>query len=70
MLPLSIPAPCSFAADSSASANRWLNGAGVAAAPGIDIGDTNAAAHIRFTYTTDIARIEEAIARLDACLNR
>ncbi|MBK6638013.1 MAG: pyridoxal phosphate-dependent aminotransferase [Rhodocyclaceae bacterium] len=59
-----------FASDSYALAYRLLNDAGVAATPGIDFGDTNAAAHIRFAYTTDIARIEEAIARLDACLNR
>lgn len=59
-----------FSSDSYQLAYRLLEDADVAATPGIDFGDNGAAAHIRFAYTTGIDRIEEAIRRLNACLNK
>jgi aspartate/methionine/tyrosine aminotransferase len=55
--------------DSYAFAYRLLNEAGVAATPGIDFGEANAAKYMRFAYTTSVERIEEALRRLGGFLH-
>jgi aspartate/methionine/tyrosine aminotransferase len=45
---------------------RLLDEAGVAATPGTDFGAHRAERHVRFAYTADLARIDEALARLGA----
>jgi aspartate/methionine/tyrosine aminotransferase len=75
----SIPAPpqgafylyadCSrHAADSEAFAGRLLEEAGVAVTPGVDFGRHAAASHLRIAYTQPLARLQDAIARLDRFL--
>ena len=51
--------------DSFTFCSRLLEEAGVAATPGTDFGDAGAARHVRFAYTADVARIDEALARLE-----
>lgn len=58
-----------FADDSQTFARDLLEQAGVAATPGLDFGPAEAKRHMRFAYTTDIARIEEGLARI-ACFIR
>ncbi len=53
-----------LAADSFTLATRLLEEAGVAATPGLDFGSYQPEKHIRFAYTTAIARLEEAVRRL------
>jgi aspartate/methionine/tyrosine aminotransferase len=53
-------------ADSLRLARRLLDEAGVAAVPGLDFGDHEAEAHLRFSYTTALDQIEEAVRRLTA----
>jgi aspartate/methionine/tyrosine aminotransferase len=45
-------------------ARRLLEEAGVAVTPGIDFGQHRAAGHVRFAYTTELARLETGIERL------
>ncbi|WP_374601695.1 pyridoxal phosphate-dependent aminotransferase [Niveibacterium sp.] len=52
------------AQDSAAFAHHLLETAGVAATPGIDFGQQSPERWLRFAYTTDEARIEEALARM------
>jgi len=47
-------------------AHRLLDEAGVAAVPGLDFGDHEAAAHLRFSYTTALDQIAEGVRRLAA----
>ncbi|MFO7541222.1 MAG: pyridoxal phosphate-dependent aminotransferase [Thiobacillus sp.] len=60
-------ADCSrFTGDSPAFASQLLEQAGIAATPGIDFGTHDTARHhIRFAYTQPLARLTEAMARLD-----
>ncbi len=53
-----------FTDDSYAFAFRLLEETGVAITPGIDFGSHRAERHVRFAYTTSLARIEEAVERL------
>ncbi len=58
-------AGCSrFAADAFELARTLLEEVGVAATPGIDFGRHRAGAHIRFAYTTSLARLREGVGRL------
>ena len=56
------------AKDSAAFAHHLLETAGVAATPGIDFGQQSPERWLRFAYTTDEARIEEALARMKQAL--
>lgn len=58
------------AADSFQLAQTLIEQAGVAATPGIDFGSHRPREHIRFAYTTAIARLEEAVDRLGRILRR
>ena len=53
-------------ADSMRLARRLLDEAGVAAVPGCDFGDHEPEAHLRFSYTTSLDQIAEAVHRLTA----
>lgn len=50
--------------DSNAFARSLLETAGVAATPGLDFGDSAPRSHLRFAYTTDLARLREAVDRI------
>jgi aspartate/methionine/tyrosine aminotransferase len=50
--------------DSAAFARRLLHDAGVAVTPGNDFGTYRAQHHLRFSYTTSITRIEDALDRM------
>jgi aspartate/methionine/tyrosine aminotransferase len=52
--------------DSMRLARRLLDEAGVAAVPGLDFGDHEPEAHLRFSYTTALDQITEAVRRLTA----
>jgi aspartate/methionine/tyrosine aminotransferase len=52
--------------DSMRLAHRLLDEAGVAAVPGLDYGDHEPHAHMRFSYTTSLDQIEEGVRRLTA----
>jgi len=54
--------------NSMALAHRLLEQAHVATTPGIDFGSYRADQHLRIAYTTEVARIEEALARIKAAL--
>lgn len=54
--------------DSMELAHRLLERAGVATTPGADFGAWRAGEHIRLAYTTEEARLEEALERIRACL--
>ena len=54
-----------LAADSFALAGRMIEEAGVAATPGLDFGQYQPEAHMRFAYTNDVRRLEQAVDRLD-----
>jgi aspartate/methionine/tyrosine aminotransferase len=56
--------------DSFTFACDLLEKTGVAATPGLDFGSNQPEKHIRFAYTTDISRLEEAVARLARYLGR
>mgnify|MGYP001065215199 CR=1 FL=1 len=58
-----------FTDDSGRFAADVLEQAGVALTPGIDFGRHDANRHVRFAYTTAVARIEEAMARLHRFLD-
>ncbi|MDQ7989753.1 MAG: pyridoxal phosphate-dependent aminotransferase [Candidatus Dactylopiibacterium sp.] len=53
-----------IAPDSMVLAHRLLEHAGVACTPGADFGDWRAREHMRFAYTADEARLEEALQRI------
>jgi aspartate/methionine/tyrosine aminotransferase len=57
-----------FGASSTRLAADLLEQAGVAVTPGLDFGDTGAERYLRFAYTTDLPRLEEAQQRLGAWL--
>ena len=57
-------------ADSFVLAKDLLETVGIAATPGLDFGDNTPEKHIRFAYTTDVDRLQEAVSRLDAYLRR
>jgi aspartate/methionine/tyrosine aminotransferase len=52
--------------DSMRLAHRLLDEAGVAAVAGLDYGDHEPLAHMRFSYTTSIDQITEGVRRLVA----
>lgn len=52
--------------DSLAFCERLLEEAGVAATPGTDFGESGADRHVRFAYTADLDRIDDALARIEA----
>ncbi|WP_420226855.1 pyridoxal phosphate-dependent aminotransferase [Pigmentiphaga litoralis] len=52
------------ASDSFDFATRLLNEAGVCAVPGLDFGDAEAHRYLRFSYATELSRLEEAMARI------
>jgi aspartate/methionine/tyrosine aminotransferase len=54
--------------DSAAFARRLLHDAGVAVTPGNDFGTYRAGRHLRFSYTTSLACIEEALERMAVLL--
>jgi len=53
-----------FDADSQRFCRTVLAEAGVAITPGIDFGTHRAAAHVRFAYTIEQAKLEDGVARL------
>ena len=53
-----------FGPDSLALARRILDEAGVACVPGLDFGDHEPGAHLRFSYTTSLDQISEGVRRL------
>lgn len=55
--------------DSLAFCQELLESTAVAVAPGIDFGGANAATTVRFAYTQDQLRIEEALKRMKAFVN-
>ena len=59
-----------IAPDSFALAHRLLDEAGIATTPGLDFGTREPGRWLRLAYTTDIARIEEALARMARLLGR
>jgi len=50
--------------DSDRFARNLLEAEGVAVTPGLDFGAHSPKRHLRFAYTTDIARLTEAVARI------
>jgi aspartate/methionine/tyrosine aminotransferase len=63
-------ADCSAHSDDSAAfARRLLHDAGVAVTPGNDFGTYRAQHHLRFSYTTSITRIDDALERMSALLS-
>lgn len=66
-----IYADCSaLSDDSEALAHRLLEEAGVAVTPGLDFGENAPSTHLRFAYTTDVARLEEATRRIERLIGR
>ncbi|MDP2882631.1 MAG: aminotransferase class I/II-fold pyridoxal phosphate-dependent enzyme [Azonexus sp.] len=59
-----------LAEDSFTLARELLEKTGVAATPGLDFGSHEPEKHIRFAYTTDVARLAEAVARLGRYFGR
>lgn len=58
-------ADCSrFSRDSQDFARRLLDEAGVAITPGLDFGRFQPKTHVRFAYTTDMARLREGVERI------
>lgn len=55
-------------ADSMELAHQLLDKAGVATTPGADFGEWHAAGHLRLAYTTDEARLLEALERIRRCV--
>ncbi len=53
-----------FDADSRRFCRDVLEGAGVAITPGVDFGTHRAAAHVRFAYTIEMAKLEDGVGRL------
>ncbi|MDP2133970.1 MAG: pyridoxal phosphate-dependent aminotransferase [Sulfuritalea sp.] len=59
----------SLAGDSDGFAQQLLNEAGVAATPGLDFGSNAPQRHMRFAYTVERDRIEEALDRMASFLD-
>ena len=59
-----------FSDDSFRFCTEVLHGAGVAITPGRDFGDVDAHKYVRLTYTIDIARLQEVVARLKTFLKK
>ena len=59
-----------FSDDSEAFCRTLLEGAGVAATPGVDFGVHRAREHLRFAYTVDEGKLEDGIRRLARFLAR
>lgn len=59
-----------LAPDSETLARRLIEEAGVATTPGLDFGSHRARAHLRIAYTTDTARLAEAVERIAHVLGR
>ncbi|MEI7430089.1 MAG: pyridoxal phosphate-dependent aminotransferase [Betaproteobacteria bacterium] len=59
----------SLTSDSYRFAHNMLETAGVASTPGIDFGTHAPGSHLRFAYTTNIERLEEAIERIRTYLS-
>jgi aspartate/methionine/tyrosine aminotransferase len=57
-----------FTTDSEAFAHELLEKAGVVITPGIDFGSHQASHHVRFAYSSSLARLEEGIDRLSGFL--
>ena len=57
-----------FDTDAQAFARRLLHDAGVAVTPGLDFGTHGAERHVRFSYTTSLAQIEEGLDRMSQYL--
>ena len=57
-----------FTADSFAFCAELLEQEGVAITPGIDFGDQDAQRYVRFACTTGVARLEEAVQRIERFL--
>lgn len=53
-----------FGADSQRLCAAMLDKTGVVFTPGIDFGGHQATTHVRFAYTTSVARLEQAVERL------
>ncbi len=56
--------------DSEVFARELLDQAGVAITPGVDFGGDGARRHVRFAYTTEVAQLEEGVARIEEFLRR
>ena len=56
--------------DSQSFCEQLLQDTGVALTPGFDFGEQNANVYIRFAYTTNIERLQQAILRIKAWLER
>jgi aspartate/methionine/tyrosine aminotransferase len=64
-------ADCSSIADNSFElASKLLDVAGIAATPGLDFGTNRPQSHMRFSYTTGTAHIEEGLMRLRRYLDK
>ena len=57
-----------FADDCEAFCSRMLEEHGLALTPGSDFGEHQAQRHVRFAFTTSMANLEEAVARLQRAL--
>lgn len=57
-----------LATDGEAFCLNLLEQHGVAITPGTDFGSHRASAHVRFAYTTEQARLEEAVSRIEKSL--
>jgi aspartate/methionine/tyrosine aminotransferase len=55
--------------DSSIFSSSLLHGARVAAVAGLDFGPAHASNTMRFAYTTNLERLEEAVHRMKAYLS-
>ena len=58
------------AKNSATFATTLLHEAGVCTVPGLDFGTTNADRYLRFSYATELSRLEEAMARIGHFLGR
>jgi aspartate/methionine/tyrosine aminotransferase len=56
--------------DSHALASALLEEVGVACTPGLDFGQQNAKRHMRFAYTTEVARLQEGLRRMQKFFGR
>lgn len=66
-----IYADCSRFTDNSAEfADKLLMEAGVATTAGNDFGTNRASTHMRFAYTSDVAKLEEALSRIKRFLGQ
>ncbi len=63
-------ARCDRFGDSSELVSRMLNEAGVAVVPGDDFGVFDAEHHVRFSYTSSLEALQEALVRLNSFVQR